>query len=163
MVAMVTILFTVYCKLFHMMPYIIILKVRKFHQTTASRFSTARKKPVGGGTLCPPPPSLNRVKLFYHGMFVDRLICQISWDNFILVQWFVHWTFSHSDTQSRIATYEQKSITLAQTDTALHLPLKSVWSMLDWVLIGTFHQWSERRTNQERLWQDDDYNSTIIF
>ena len=31
-----------------MMSYIIILKVRKFHQTTASRFSTARKKPVGG-------------------------------------------------------------------------------------------------------------------
>ena len=36
-------LFTVYCKLFHMMPYIIILKVSKFHQPTASRFSTARK------------------------------------------------------------------------------------------------------------------------
>ena len=49
MVAMVTTLFTVYCKLFHMMPYIIILKVRKFHQTTASRFSAARKKPLGGG------------------------------------------------------------------------------------------------------------------
>ena len=48
MVAMATALFTVYCKLFHMMPYIIILKVRKFHQPTASRFSTARKKPVGG-------------------------------------------------------------------------------------------------------------------
>ena len=62
MVAMVTILFTVYCKLFHMMPYIIILKVRKFHQTTASRFSTARKKPVGGHIV--PPPSLNRVKYF---------------------------------------------------------------------------------------------------
>ena len=60
MVAMVTILFTVYCKLFHMMPYIIILKVRKFHQTTASRLSTARKKPVGGGHIV-PPPSLNRV------------------------------------------------------------------------------------------------------
>ena len=51
-------LFTVYCKLFHMMPYIIILKVRKFHQPTASRFSTARKKPVGGHIV---PPSLNRV------------------------------------------------------------------------------------------------------
>ena len=45
-----------------MMPYIIILKVRKFHQTTASRFSTARKKPVGGAHCAPPPPSLNRVK-----------------------------------------------------------------------------------------------------
>ena len=48
MVAMATRLFTVYCKLFHMMPYIIILKVRKFHQPTASRFSTEWKKPVGG-------------------------------------------------------------------------------------------------------------------
>ena len=44
-----------------MMPYIIILKVRKFHQTTASRFSTARKKPVGGAHCA--PPSLNRVKI----------------------------------------------------------------------------------------------------
>ena len=68
MVAMTTALFTVYCKLFHMMLYIIILKVRKFHQPTASRFSTARKKPVGG-TLC-PPPSLNRVK---HLVFVILL------------------------------------------------------------------------------------------
>ena len=50
MVAMATTLFTVHCKLFHMMPYIVILKVRKFHQPTASRFSTARKKPV-------PPPA----------------------------------------------------------------------------------------------------------
>ena len=46
---MATTLFTVYCKLFHMMPYIIILKIRNFHQPTASCFSTARKKPVGGG------------------------------------------------------------------------------------------------------------------
>ena len=46
---MATTLITVDCKLFQMMPYIIILKVRKFHQTTANRFSTARKKPVGGG------------------------------------------------------------------------------------------------------------------
>ena len=43
------------CKLFQMMPYIIILKVRKFHQPTANRFSTAKQKPVcvcvcvGGG------------------------------------------------------------------------------------------------------------------
>ena len=49
MVSMATTLFTAYCKLFHMMPYLIILKVGKFHQLTASRFSTARKKPVGGG------------------------------------------------------------------------------------------------------------------
>ena len=41
-----------------MMPYIIILTVRKFHQPTASRFSIARKKPVGG-----EDPGLNRIKL----------------------------------------------------------------------------------------------------
>ena len=66
MVAMATTLFTVYCKLSHVMPYIIILKVRKFHRPTASRFSTARKKPVGGHIV--PPPSLNRVSY-------DRLSC----------------------------------------------------------------------------------------
>ena len=80
MVAMVTILFTVYCKLFHMMPYIIILKVRKFHQTTASRFSTARKKPVGGAH-CAPPPSLNRVKdfpVFFGVLFMNiaSFVCE---------------------------------------------------------------------------------------
>ena len=32
-----------------MMPYIIIIKVRKFHQSTINRFGTAGKKPVGGG------------------------------------------------------------------------------------------------------------------
>ena len=31
-----------------MMPYMIILKVRKFHQPTGNRFSTTRQKPVGG-------------------------------------------------------------------------------------------------------------------
>ena len=31
------------------MPYIIMLKVRKFHQSTGNRFGTAGKKPVGGG------------------------------------------------------------------------------------------------------------------
>ena len=36
------------CKLFRMMSYLIILKVRKFHQPTANHFSTARIKPVGG-------------------------------------------------------------------------------------------------------------------
>ena len=35
-----------------MMPYVITLKVRKFHRPTANRFGTA---PL------PPPPSLNRV------------------------------------------------------------------------------------------------------
>ena len=44
------------------MPYIIILKVRKFHQSTRNRFGTAGKKPVGGH-IVPPPPSLNRVKV----------------------------------------------------------------------------------------------------
>ena len=43
------------CKLFQMMPYIIILKVRKFHQPTANRFSAARQKPVREGAR------LNRV------------------------------------------------------------------------------------------------------
>ena len=46
---MATALITVDGKLFQMMPYITILKVRKFHQPTANSFSTARKKPVGGG------------------------------------------------------------------------------------------------------------------
>ena len=59
---MATTLITVYYKLFEMMPYIIILKVRKFHQPTANRFSTARKKPVGGGGHN-APPSLNSVKV----------------------------------------------------------------------------------------------------
>ena len=45
------------------MPYIIILKVRKFHQSTRIRFGTAGKKLAGGCTMC--PPSLNRVKAFW--------------------------------------------------------------------------------------------------
>ena len=45
-----------------MMPCVIILKVRKFHQSTINRFGTAGKKPVGGHNVPPPPPSLNRVK-----------------------------------------------------------------------------------------------------
>ena len=36
------------------MPYIIILKVRKFHQSTINRFGTAGKKPVGGHNVPPP-------------------------------------------------------------------------------------------------------------
>ena len=32
-----------------MVPYIIILKVRKFHQPTANHFGTTRQKSVGGG------------------------------------------------------------------------------------------------------------------
>ena len=41
------------------MLYIIILKVRKFHQSTGNRFDTAGKKPVGGGgTMYPPPARL---------------------------------------------------------------------------------------------------------
>ena len=46
---MATTLITVHCKLFQMIPYIIILKLRKLHEPTASHFSTAMKKPVGGG------------------------------------------------------------------------------------------------------------------
>ena len=56
---MATTLSTVHCKLFQMMPYIIILKVRKFHQPTANRFSTARKKAVGGHNV---PLSLKSIK-----------------------------------------------------------------------------------------------------
>ena len=67
---MATTLITVGCKLFHMMPNIIILKVRKVHQPTASRFSTAKNKPVGGGHNVPPPPSLNRVKAYN---FIDQV------------------------------------------------------------------------------------------
>ena len=66
---MATTLIVVDCKLFQMMLYIIMLKVRKFHQPTANRFSTPRKKPVGvgGHNVPPPPPSLNRVKVaLYH-------------------------------------------------------------------------------------------------
>ena len=48
-------LITVHCKLFQMMAYIIILKVRKFHQPTANRFSTARKKHAGGAHAPPKP------------------------------------------------------------------------------------------------------------
>ena len=46
-----------------MMPCIIILKVRKFHQSTGNRFGTAGKNLCvgGGGTM--PLPSLNRVKV----------------------------------------------------------------------------------------------------
>ena len=56
---MATALITVDCKLFQMMPYLNILKVRKFHQPSENPFNTAREKPVGGGAMC--PPSLNRV------------------------------------------------------------------------------------------------------
>ena len=60
---MATILITVHCKLFQVMPYIIILKVRKFHRPTANLFSTAKKKLVGGYNVAPPPPSsLNGVE-----------------------------------------------------------------------------------------------------
>ena len=52
---MATTLPTVDCKLFQMMPYIIILKARKFHQRTASRFSAAKKKPEGGHIVPPHP------------------------------------------------------------------------------------------------------------
>ena len=40
------------------MSYIIILKVRKFHQSTRNRFGTAGKEPIVG-TMCPPPPRVN--------------------------------------------------------------------------------------------------------
>ena len=49
-----------------MMPYIVILEVREFHQPTGNSFGTARQKPVGGGggegqiVHCILPTSLNR-------------------------------------------------------------------------------------------------------
>ena len=52
---MATTLITADCKLFQMMLYIIILKVRKFHQTTAIRFSTAKNTWGGGGGGHVPP------------------------------------------------------------------------------------------------------------
>ena len=51
---MATTLLTVDFKLFQMIPYMIILKVGKFHQRSA------RRKPEGGHIV--PPPSLNRDK-----------------------------------------------------------------------------------------------------
>ena len=35
------------CKVFQMMHYIIVVKVRKLRQPTANRFTTARQKPIG--------------------------------------------------------------------------------------------------------------------
>ena len=40
-------LVTVDWKLFQIMPYIILLKVRKIYWPTTSRFGTARQKPMG--------------------------------------------------------------------------------------------------------------------
>ena len=62
---MATTLITVHCKLFQMMPYIIILKARTFYQPAANRFSTTRKKPVGAQIA---PPSLNRVNTILDGV-----------------------------------------------------------------------------------------------
>ena len=46
------------CKVFQMMPYIIILEVRKFRQPTANRFSTAGQKPIGRRAQCVSQPRL---------------------------------------------------------------------------------------------------------
>ena len=51
---MATTLITVHYKLFQMMPYIIILKARKFHQPTANRFSTVKEKTCRGGAQYAP-------------------------------------------------------------------------------------------------------------
>ena len=48
-----------------MMPYITIVKVRKFHQSTRNRFGTTRKKPVGG-TFC-----LNRLNSIWSRLFAN--------------------------------------------------------------------------------------------
>ena len=54
-----TTLFTVYCKLFHMMPYIIILKSQKVSSAYCKPFQHRNEKPVAP----PPLPSLNRVNI----------------------------------------------------------------------------------------------------
>ena len=63
-----------------MMPYIIILKVRTFHQSTKNCFGTAGKKPVGAH-------SLKRAKIFLWvspESCIDRIkrICDISISSF---------------------------------------------------------------------------------
>ena len=54
------------------MPYMIILKVRKFHQSTRIRFGTAGKKPVGGGGG--GGHSLNRVKAFWSLQAYNQMV-----------------------------------------------------------------------------------------
>ena len=61
---------TVDWKLFQMMPYIIILKVRKFHQLTANRFSTARQKPQAWIGLINFSTTLPNLKLLWHPFYV---------------------------------------------------------------------------------------------
>ena len=56
------------------MPYIIILKVRKFDRSTINRFGTAGKKPVGGYNV--PPPSQNRVNSHF---ILNILIRNVLW------------------------------------------------------------------------------------
>ena len=41
---MATTLVTVHCKLFQMMPYVIILEVKKFHEPNANSFNSCNKK-----------------------------------------------------------------------------------------------------------------------
>ena len=64
-----------------MTPYIIIIKVRKFHQPTANRFSTAKQKPVGGCKCAPSSP--NRVKGFQTTKRGPRLYLQFCWQSSI--------------------------------------------------------------------------------
>ena len=56
-------------KEFQMMPYIIILKVRKFHQSSRNRFGTAEKKPVGGGGGGHRKCTIKNVSIFSHFNF----------------------------------------------------------------------------------------------
>ena len=54
-----------------MMPYIIILKVRKFHQSSVNSFGITGEKPVGGRHI------VNRVKLEVQKNACLALIIQI--------------------------------------------------------------------------------------
>ena len=81
------------------MSYIIILKARKFYQSTRKRFGIAGKKPVaGGGAQCAPSPALIGLKfdlvLALHFSYqitkITALSCQIQFHmcvSVITVEW----------------------------------------------------------------------------
>ena len=61
---METTLITVHCKLFQMMPYIIITESQKVSSAYCKPFQHSKEKTCRGGTMC--LPSLNRVKYAHH-------------------------------------------------------------------------------------------------
>ena len=75
------------------MPYIIILKVRKFHQSTRNRFGTAGKKPVGGHSLKrvnkdfsnPLDPNIRLVQVFELFSTVGS-VSQIRLEKYVFIQ-----------------------------------------------------------------------------